>query len=179
MSVEYDEIEKFVREEVAVLTGASAESVTAETVLVGKGKVLDSADLVVLLLAAEEYARDQLGAHFDWTSDSAMSEVRSHEEPRIRRVPHEKPYHHGGHEDEKHDEIPHRPRYLDRQRAVAATVEERVLVVAHPVRAVSVERHIGQRHERCSGDDRDDGERDSQQELANPAAESQFEPDTR
>ena len=38
---------------------------------------MDSADLVMLLLAAEEYARDQLGAHFDWTSDSAMSEARS------------------------------------------------------------------------------------------------------
>lgn len=65
------------RDEVASLTGQPAESVTADTVLVGTGRVVDSADLVMLLLAAEEYARDQLGAHFDWTSDSAMSEARS------------------------------------------------------------------------------------------------------
>ena len=31
----------------------------------------------MLLIAAEEYARDELGAMFDWTSDSAMSEARS------------------------------------------------------------------------------------------------------
>jgi hypothetical protein len=51
--------------------------VTPDTVLVGTGRVVDSADLVMLLLAAEEFARDRLGAYFDWTSDSAMSEARS------------------------------------------------------------------------------------------------------
>nr|MBA3403862.1 acyl carrier protein [Gemmatimonadaceae bacterium] len=39
--------------------------------------VVDSADLVMLLLAAEEFARDNLNVAFDWTSDSAMSEARS------------------------------------------------------------------------------------------------------
>jgi hypothetical protein len=38
---------------------------------------MDSADLVMLLLSAEDYARDTLGAHFDWSSDSAMSAARS------------------------------------------------------------------------------------------------------
>jgi hypothetical protein len=31
----------------------------------------------MLLLSVEEFARDRLGAEFDWTSDSAMSEARS------------------------------------------------------------------------------------------------------
>lgn len=74
---DYDQIENFIRDEVAALTGQPATSVTPETVLVGSGRVVDSADLVMLLLAAEDYARESLGATFDWTSDSAMSEARS------------------------------------------------------------------------------------------------------
>ena len=74
---DYSEIEEFVRNEVAALTGQPAESVTSSTVLVGTGRVVDSADLVMLLIASEEFARDNLGATFDWTSDSAMSEARS------------------------------------------------------------------------------------------------------
>ena len=74
---EYQEIEEFVRNEVATLTGQPPESVTSSTVLVGPGRVVDSADLVMLLLAVEDFAREVLGAHFDWTSDSAMSEARS------------------------------------------------------------------------------------------------------
>ena len=74
---DYNSIEKFVRDEVAALTGKPVESVTSATVLVGNGRVVDSADLVMLLIAAEDYARDNLGATFDWTSDSAMSEARS------------------------------------------------------------------------------------------------------
>jgi protein-disulfide isomerase-like protein with CxxC motif len=66
-----------VREEVAALTGQPPETVSRDTVLVGTGRVVDSADLVMLLIAAEEFAREELGAEFDWTSDSAMSEARS------------------------------------------------------------------------------------------------------
>ncbi|MEO8192539.1 MAG: acyl carrier protein [Gemmatimonadales bacterium] len=77
MNVGYDVVERFVRDEVAALTGDSPEAVTADTVLVGTGRVVDSADLVMLLLAAEDFARETLGADFDWTSDSAMSEARS------------------------------------------------------------------------------------------------------
>jgi acyl carrier protein len=74
---DYDQVEKFVRDEVAALTGKPVESITSSTVLVGNGRVVDSADLVMLLIAAEDFARDNLGATFDWTSDSAMSEARS------------------------------------------------------------------------------------------------------
>lgn len=74
---DYDQVENFIRDEVASLTGKPVESVTSSTVLVGSGRVVDSADLVMLLIAAEDYARDNLGATFDWTSDSAMSEARS------------------------------------------------------------------------------------------------------
>jgi acyl carrier protein len=77
MKAEYEEVERFVRDEVAALTGQPSDTVTADTVLVGSGRVVDSADLVMLLLAVEEFARDRLGAAFDWTSDSAMSEARS------------------------------------------------------------------------------------------------------
>ena len=77
MNASYDEVEKFVRDEVAALTAAAPEAVTADTVLVGSNRVVDSADLVMLLLAAEEFARDNLNVAFDWTSDSAMSEARS------------------------------------------------------------------------------------------------------
>jgi hypothetical protein len=77
MHSRYDEIESFLRNELAAMTGREAGSITGDTVLVGHGRMVDSADLVMLLLAAEDYARDTLNAHFDWTSDSAMSEARS------------------------------------------------------------------------------------------------------
>jgi acyl carrier protein len=74
---EYKEIEEFVRNEVSALTGKPFESITADTVLVGNGRVVDSADLVMLLISVEEFAADKIGATFDWTSDSAMSAARS------------------------------------------------------------------------------------------------------
>jgi len=77
MSDKYSAVEKFISDEVAALTGQPPETVLPDTVLVGAGRVVDSADLVMLLIAAEEYAREELGAEFDWTSDSAMSEARS------------------------------------------------------------------------------------------------------
>lgn len=75
MPASYEEIETFLKSEVASLT--SRDDITADSVLVGPGRVMDSADLVMLLLAVEDYARDTLGAHFDWSSDSAMSAARS------------------------------------------------------------------------------------------------------
>jgi len=75
--VAYDDVERFIRDEIASMTSMARESITAETVLVGNGRVVDSADLVMLLLSVEDFARDRLGATFDWTSDSAMSEARS------------------------------------------------------------------------------------------------------
>ena len=75
MPASYEEIEAFLKSEVSSLT--NKPDITADSVLVGPGRVMDSADLVVLLLSAEDYARDTLGAHFDWSSDSAMSAARS------------------------------------------------------------------------------------------------------
>jgi len=51
-------------------------SVTAETVLIGDHKVLDSLGLVELCLRLEDEANN-LGVDFDWTSDTAMSGNRS------------------------------------------------------------------------------------------------------
>jgi acyl carrier protein len=73
----YSEIEDFIRAEVASLIGKNVQDVTADTILVGQNRVVDSADLVVLLLAVEDFAKEQLGVQWDWTSDSAMSEARS------------------------------------------------------------------------------------------------------
>lgn len=73
----YNKTEEFVRNEVAAITGKPFEEINDSTVLVGSGRVVDSADLVMLLIAAEDFARENLGATFDWTSDSAMSEARS------------------------------------------------------------------------------------------------------
>jgi acyl carrier protein len=75
MTMEYSEIEDFIRAEVASLTGR--DDVTRDTILVGQNRVVDSADLVVLLLSVEDFAKDKLGVQWDWTSDSAMSEARS------------------------------------------------------------------------------------------------------
>ena len=59
------------------MTSLAEDGISRDTVLVGSGRVVDSADLVMLLLSVEEFARDRLGVNFDWTSDSAMSEARS------------------------------------------------------------------------------------------------------
>jgi hypothetical protein len=75
--VAYDDVERFIRDEIAAMTAMAPDSITGDTVLVGTGRVVDSADLVMLLLSVEEFAHDRLGATFDWTSDSAMSEARS------------------------------------------------------------------------------------------------------
>ena len=74
---DYQKVEEFLRNEVAAITGQPVDAITGSTVLVGNGRVVDSADLVMLLIAVEEFAKDSLGATFDWTSDSAMSEARS------------------------------------------------------------------------------------------------------
>ena len=77
MSVPYAEVESFIRAELASLTGADESAVSSETVLIGQNRVLDSADLVVLLLSIEDFVKEELGVDWDWTSDSAMSEARS------------------------------------------------------------------------------------------------------
>jgi len=74
---DYKEIEEYVRNEVAALTGKPLDEITPDTVLIGTNRVVDSADLVMLLISVEEFAQDKLGATFDWTSDSAMSAARS------------------------------------------------------------------------------------------------------
>lgn len=52
-------------------------TISADSPLVGEKAIISSRELVEVLLAIEEYAEDELGVEFDWTSDSAMSERRS------------------------------------------------------------------------------------------------------
>lgn len=77
MNAGKEDIQKFISDEVAMLVGESDATIGADTPLIGHNRVLDSADLVVLLLTVEDYARESLGFSWDWTSDSAMSEARS------------------------------------------------------------------------------------------------------
>lgn len=59
------------------ITGADATDFTPETPLIGAERALKSRELVELLLELEDFAEDDLGVVFDWTSDSAMSERNS------------------------------------------------------------------------------------------------------
>ena len=77
MAVSKEEVEKFICDEVSMLIGDTESKVTAATPLIGQNRAVDSADLVVLLLAVQDYANENLGFDWDWTSDSAMSEARS------------------------------------------------------------------------------------------------------
>ena len=77
MPIGKEEIEKFIIDEVSMLVGDPNSQISSATPLIGANRAVDSADLVVLLLAVEDYARDNLGFSWNWTSDSAMSEARS------------------------------------------------------------------------------------------------------
>lgn len=61
--------------EVRAVVKDQSVALTAETALIGDGRVLDSLSLVELCLRLEDRAIS-MGFDFDWTSDSAMS--RSH-----------------------------------------------------------------------------------------------------
>ncbi len=67
----------FLVQEVSAITGAPAAGFSEETPLIGGGTALTSHGLVELLVALEEFAEEKLHVHFDWTSDSAMSQTRS------------------------------------------------------------------------------------------------------
>lgn len=67
----------FLAQEVRSIKGAAAANVSENTPLIGAGTALTSRDLVELLVALEEFCEERLHVHFDWTSDSAMSESRS------------------------------------------------------------------------------------------------------
>lgn len=57
----------------AEITAKPASTFQPETRLIGSQGVLQSRELVELLVALEEYLEDNHGVRFDWTSDSAMS----------------------------------------------------------------------------------------------------------
>lgn len=59
------------------ITDGTAESVTADSPLVGEKATIKSRQLVEVLLNIEEYAEEKLGVAFSWTGDSAMSQRRS------------------------------------------------------------------------------------------------------
>lgn len=67
----------FLIQEVSAITGEAVANLSEQTRLIGSNAVLSSLRFVELLLALEEFSEDTLHLHFDWTSDTAMSEVRS------------------------------------------------------------------------------------------------------
>jgi hypothetical protein len=72
-----DRVLSFLLEEIAAITGKQPPLVAGDAHLLGCDAVLNSRELVELLLALEEFAEEKLGVKFDWTSDSALSEARS------------------------------------------------------------------------------------------------------
>jgi acyl carrier protein len=75
--VELSLVEKRVIEMAADISGRDVGEITSASRLIGDDAILDSRSLVELLLSLEEFAEDELGATFDWSGDSAMSQRRS------------------------------------------------------------------------------------------------------
>lgn len=61
---------------IASLSEVQGTTITAESSLIGEGRVLDSIKLVELCVELEDLASDH-GFDFDWTSETAMSRSRS------------------------------------------------------------------------------------------------------
>ena len=78
MGVELKEIADFLCRELASITGRPVESFGEHSALIGARTEVASRGFVELLLAAEDFANERLGFAFDWASDGAMSEARSH-----------------------------------------------------------------------------------------------------
>ncbi len=76
MSKSIAAVRAFIREELASITSEPGDSCGTQSVLVGSDSGIKSRQLVELLLALEEYADDEMGVEFDWTTDAAMSDVR-------------------------------------------------------------------------------------------------------
>ena len=75
--MELETIKEYLVKELAAITNRPPESFNEASGLIGSESVVASREFVELLLAAEDFANQQLGVAFDWTSDSAMSEARS------------------------------------------------------------------------------------------------------
>lgn len=66
-------MESVVHAELLAVVKDKSVEITAETELIGDGRVLDSLGLVELCLRLEDRA-SELGFEFDWTSEKAMSQ---------------------------------------------------------------------------------------------------------
>jgi len=75
--MDVNQIENFIRKQLSELANIPLDEVTGGTELIGESRAIKSRTLVELMLVLEEFAEDELGVEFDWTSDSAMSENRS------------------------------------------------------------------------------------------------------
>jgi hypothetical protein len=72
-----EKIHNFLLAAVASLVEIPVDTLTDESELVGNGAILNSRNLVTLLLEVEEFLDEEFDADFNWYSDSAMSDVRS------------------------------------------------------------------------------------------------------
>jgi acyl carrier protein len=72
-----EKIRDFVVRTVSELTGIPEAEITADSQLIGENAVLDSRDLVMVMLDAEDFLEAEYQASFNWNSDSALSAARS------------------------------------------------------------------------------------------------------
>lgn len=72
-----EKIRTFLLGAVASLVEIPVAELTDESELIGGAAILNSRNLVTLLLEVEEFLEDEYGADFNWYSDSAMSDARS------------------------------------------------------------------------------------------------------
>ena len=67
-----NEVRNFLIAEVASLSHLPQDQITDETELMGDATILDSASLVTLFLACEDFLDENYQKKFDWYSDGAL-----------------------------------------------------------------------------------------------------------
>jgi hypothetical protein len=72
-----DQSVNFLIQELSTITGRPVAGLSEATPLVGSNAVVNSREMIELLLAVEAFSEQTLHVRFDWTSDSAISEARS------------------------------------------------------------------------------------------------------
>lgn len=75
--MDQSEVTQRVQQVVAEVGKLNPDEVEESTRLIGPGSPVRSVAIVEIMLSLEEFAEEELGAEFDWTSDSAMSQNRS------------------------------------------------------------------------------------------------------
>lgn len=73
----YNDVLSHVCALISEISEQPGDSIGEDTELIGSRATVKSRELVEIMLALEEFAEDELGTEFDWTSDSALSLSKS------------------------------------------------------------------------------------------------------